>query len=139
VLITRTCNNFGPRQHPEKLIPKFISRAAAGETLPVYGDGSNVREWIYVEDNCRAVYDVLTKGGVGEIYNIGTGEEYSNIEVTKQILEAAGGSTSQIEFVEDRAGHDMRYALETAKIESLGWEPEWNFEEGLRSTVEYYL
>jgi len=139
VLITRTCNNFGPRQHPEKLIPKFISRAAAGETLPVYGDGSNVREWIYVEDNCRAVYDVLTKGEVGEIYNIGTGEEYSNIEVTKQILEAAGGSTSQIEFVEDRAGHDMRYALETAKIESLGWEPEWNFEEGLRSTVEYYL
>ena len=139
VLITRTCNNFGPRQHPEKLIPKFIQNAADGEELPVYGDGSNVREWIYVEDNCRALDLVLREGAVGEIYNIGSGEERTNLEVTEAILEAVGGSDDQITFVEDRAGHDQRYALETEKIERLGWEPEWSFEEGLEQTVEYYL
>ncbi|WP_411964456.1 dTDP-glucose 4,6-dehydratase [Haloferax sp. YSMS24] len=139
VLITRTCNNFGPRQHPEKLIPKFLKRAAAGETLPVYGDGSNVREWIYVEDNCTALDTVLRDGKIGEVYNIGSGVELSNIETTEKILEAVGGSTDQIEFVEDRAGHDQRYAIDPSKIEELGWEPKWSFEEGLEACVDYYL
>ncbi|QCC60460.1 dTDP-glucose 4,6-dehydratase [Natrinema thermotolerans] len=139
VLITRTCNNFGPRQHTEKLIPKFLRNAAAGENLPVYGDGSNVREWIYVADNCRALDLVLREGEVGEIYNIGSGEERTNLEVTEAILEAVGGSEDQITFVEDRAGHDQRYALETGKIEQLGWEPDWSFEEGLEQTAEMHI
>lgn len=139
VLITRTSNNYGPRQHPEKLIPKFIERASKGRTLPVYGDGSNVREWTYVADNCRALRIVLEEGSTGEVYNIGSGEEYTNLEVTKRILETVGASEELIEFVEDRAGHDQRYALDTSKIESLGWNPEWDFEEGLDRTVKYYL
>jgi len=139
VLITRTCNNFGPRQHPEKLIPKFIQNAADGQDLPVYGDGSNVREWIYVEDNCRALDVILREGEVGEIYNIGSHAEKTNLEVTEAILDAVGADDDLIEFVEDRAGHDQRYALETEKIEALGWEPEYTFEEGLERTVEYYL
>ncbi|RQG96039.1 dTDP-glucose 4,6-dehydratase [Natrarchaeobius chitinivorans] len=138
VLITRTCNNFGPRQHTEKLIPKFIRNAAAGDELPVYGDGSNVREWIYVEDNCSALDVVLREGEPGEIYNIGSGEERTNLEVTEAILDAVGGSDDQITFVEDRAGHDQRYALETDKIERLGWEPQWSFEDGLEQTVDYH-
>jgi len=139
VLITRTCNNFGPRQHPEKLIPKFINNAATGETLPVYGDGSNVREWIYVEDNCRALDIVLREGEIGETYNIGSHAEKTNLEVTEAILDAVGASDDLIEFVDDRAGHDQRYALETEKIEALGWEPEYTFEAGLERTVGYYL
>ncbi|WP_049916857.1 dTDP-glucose 4,6-dehydratase [Halogeometricum pallidum] len=139
VVITRTCNNFGPRQHDEKLIPKFIQNAAAGEDLPVYGDGSNVREWIYVEDNCRALDAVLREGEIGEVYNIGSGEERTNLEVTQAILDAVGGSEDQITFVEDRAGHDLRYALEIDKIKQLGWEPEWTFEDGLEQTIDYYL
>ncbi|MDT3435552.1 dTDP-glucose 4,6-dehydratase [Haloarcula sp. 1CSR25-25] len=139
VLITRTCNNFGPRQHPEKLIPKFIHNAAHGQDLPVYGDGSNVREWIYVEDNCRALDVVLREGEVGEIYNIGSHAEKTNLEVTEAILDAVGADDDLIKFVEDRAGHDQRYALETEKIESLGWEPDYSFEDGLERTVEYYL
>ena len=139
VLITRTCNNFGPRQHPEKLIPKFIRNAAIGENLPVYGDGSNVREWIYVEDNCRALDVVLREGTVGEIYNIGSHTEKTNLEVTEAILDAVGADEDLIEFVDDRAGHDQRYALETEKIEALGWEPAYAFKEGLERTVDYYL
>ncbi len=139
VVITRTSNNFGPRQHPEKLIPKFIQNAAAGEALPVYGDGSNVREWIYVEDNCRALDLVLREGNIGEVYNIGSHAEKTNLEVTEAILDAVGASDDLIEFVEDRAGHDQRYALDTDKIEALGWEPEYSFEEGLERTVDYYL
>lgn len=139
ILITRTLNNYGPRQHHEKLIPKFIRRASRGKSLPVYGDGSNVREWTYVMDNCRALRLVLEEGAAGEVYNIGSGDEYTNLEVTQRILDAVGASDDLIEFVEDRAGHDQRYALDTSKIESLGWEPEWTFDEGLERTVEYYL
>jgi dTDP-glucose 4,6-dehydratase len=139
VIVTRSSNNFGPRQHPEKLIPKFLTNAAQGKSLPVYGDGTNVREWIYVKDNCRALLTVLEEGEDGEVYNIGSGLEKQNIEVTKAIIEAVGASDDLIEFVEDRAGHDQRYALDTTKIESLGWEPRWSFEEGLDATVEYYL
>ncbi|TKX40342.1 dTDP-glucose 4,6-dehydratase [Halorubrum sp. CGM4_25_10-8A] len=139
VVISRTSNNFGPRQHAEKLIPKFIQNAAAGEALPVYGDGSNVREWIYVEDNCRALDLVLREGSIGEVYNIGSHAEKTNLEVTEAILDAVGASDDLIEFVEDRAGHDQRYALDTEKIEALGWEPQYSFEEGLERTVDYYL
>lgn len=139
VLITRSSNNFGPRQHCEKLIPKFITRAKNGEQLPVYGDGSNVREWIYVEDNCRAILTVLEEGDPGEIYNVGSGIERSNLEVTEAILDAVGADESLIEFVEDRPGHDQRYALDTSKVESLGWRPKYDFEEGLAETVDFYL
>lgn len=138
-LITRTCNNFGPRQHPEKLIPKFIKRAARGDPLPLYGDGSHVREWIYVADNCSAIDTVLREGSLGEIYNIGTHEERTNLEVANAIIEAVGASEGLIEFVEDRPGHDQRYALATEKIEALGWEPEYTFEEGLERTVNSIL
>lgn len=139
VLITRTCNNFGPRQHPEKLIPKFITNAAAGEALPLYGDGTNIREWIYVEDNCRALDLVLREGEPGEIYNIGTDAEKTNLEVTRAILNAVGSDENLIKFVDDRAGHDQRYALNTEKIKRLGWEPKYTFEEGLENTVGHYL
>ncbi|MYL66715.1 dTDP-glucose 4,6-dehydratase [Halorubrum distributum] len=139
VVITRTSNNFGPRQHAEKLIPKFIQNAAAGESLPVYGDGSNVREWIYVEDNCRALDLVLREGNIGEVYNIGSHSEKTNLEVTEAILDAVGASDDLIKFVEDRAGHDQRYALDTDKIEALGWEPQYSFEDALERTVDYYL
>ena len=138
VLITRTSNNYGPRQHPEKLIPKLIDRASRGESLPIYGDGSNVREWIYVRDNCRAIDLVLRRGGVGEIYNIGSGIELQNVEVAERVIEAVGASEDLIEFVEDRPGHDRRYAVETRKISDLGWQPNWSFERGLEETVDYY-
>ena len=139
VVIARACNNFGPRQHPEKLIPKFITKAAAGRSLPLYGDGSNVREWLYVADNCRAIDHVLREGAVGEIYNVGSGEERTNLEVARAIVDKVGADEDLIEFVADRAGHDRRYALDASKIRSLGWEPELAFEEGLERTVEYYL
>lgn len=138
VLITRSSNNFGPRQHPEKLIPKFIKRAEQGEEVPLYGDGSNIREWLYVEDNCRAIDTVLRNGNEGEIYNVGSGIELTNLEVTHRILDELGASRDLISFVEDRAGHDQRYALETSKIESLGWSTEWKFEEGIEETIDYY-
>lgn len=137
-VITRSSNNFGPRQHGEKLIPKLIRRAECGASLPIYGDGSNVREWIFVEDNCRALRRVLADGESGQIYNIGSGIELSNLEVAEAVVDAVDASTDLIEFVEDRAGHDQRYALDTAKIRDLGWTPEWSFEQGLERTVSHY-
>jgi len=139
VTITRSSNNYGPRQHEEKLIPKFITRAAEGESLPLYGDGTNVREWIFVKDNCRAMLTVLEEGTDGEIYNIGSGEELMNREVAQRIVDAVGASEDLIKFVDDRPGHDQRYALVTSKVESLGWKSTTGFEEGLEQTVEYYL
>jgi dTDP-glucose 4,6-dehydratase len=139
VLIARPSNNYGPRQATEKLIPKFIRRARSGKVLPVYGDGSNVREWLYVADNCRAIQIILEEGVVGEIYNIGSGEELTTLEVAGRIIDATGASEELIDFVEDRPGHDQRYALDTMKIRELGWEPEWSFDEGLAHTVPYYL
>ena len=138
VVVTRSSNNFGPRQHPEKLIPKLISRASQGEPLPIYGDGTNVREWTYVEDNCRAIALLLDKGPAGEVYNVGSGHELQNIEVARRIVDSVSASEDLIEFVEDRPGHDQRYALETDKIETLGWEPQWSFDEGLTETINYY-
>lgn len=139
VVITRSSNNYGPRQHVEKLIPKFVTNSARGDPLPLYGDGSNVREWTYVRDNCRAVELVMREGRPGRIYNIGSGEELQNIEVTQRILDAVGASEDLIEFVEDRPGHDQRYALDTSRIEALGWEPQWSFDEGIEETVAHYL
>lgn len=139
VVVTRSSNNYGPRQHAEKLIPKFVERAAEGSSLPVYGDGSNVREWTFVTDNCRALLTILEEGAVGEVYNVGSGDERTNLDVTERILDEVGASSELVEFVEDRAGHDQRYALNTDKIEALGWSPEVSFEEGIKRTVEYYL
>lgn len=139
VVVTRSSNNYGPRQHREKLVPKLITRAAKGESLPIYGDGSNVREWTYVTDNCAGVDLVRREGSVGEIYNVGSGEERTNLEVARAVVDAVGADESLIEFVEDRPGHDQRYALDSTKLRSLGWEPEYSFEEGLRAAVEHYL
>lgn len=138
VMITRSSNNFGPHQHTEKLIPKFITRASEGQNLPVYGDGRHVREWTYVDDNCRAIRTVLEKGEPGEVYNIGSGHERSTLEVTERILEELNKPSDLIEFVEDRPGHDRRYSLDCEKIRNLGWSPETSFDEGIRKTVEYY-
>ncbi len=137
VIITRSSNNYGPRQHKEKLIPKFIIRANTSKSLPVYGDGSNIREWTYVEDNCRALLTVIKKGTPGEIYNIGSNIELTNLEVTKHILDITGGSIDQIEYVKDRPGHDQRYSINTNKIRSLGWSPEYSFTDGLGPTFEH--
>lgn len=139
ILVARICNNYGPRQDIEKLIPKFIRNAAVGRNLPLYGDGSHIREWIYVDDTCRGLDLVLREGTTGEIYNIGSGDTRTNLGVTKTILELVGGNEDQITFVEDRPGHDQRYALDISKFERLGWEPEWTFEEGLKETVDYYI
>ncbi|EMA44508.1 dTDP-glucose 4,6-dehydratase [Halococcus morrhuae DSM 1307] len=136
VLVTRSSNNFGPHQHSEKLIPKLIDRAAREESLPIYGDGSNIREWTYVQDNCRAIRTVLDEGTTGEIYNVGSGDERTNLDVARTVLDAVGAPETLIEFVEDRPGHDERYALDASKMATLGWEPEWSFEEGLERTVE---
>jgi dTDP-glucose 4,6-dehydratase len=117
----------------------MILRADRGESLPLYGDGTNVRDWTYVRDNCRAILTVLTEGTPGEVYNVGSGAERRNIDVARRILELVGGDESLIEFVEDRPGHDRRYALDTSKVEALGWEPHYDFEAGLRETVRHYL
>ena len=139
-LITRCSNNYGPYQYPEKLIPFFISRLLKGEKVPVYGDGLNVRDWLYVYDHCRAIDIVLHKGNVGEVYNIGGHNEKTNLEITKLILSAMGKDESSIEFVEDRLGHDRRYAISNDKISSeLGWKPSVTFEEGIKLTIDWYL
>lgn len=139
VLITRSSNNYGPRQHEEKLIPKFITRAVEDRSLPVYGDGNHIREWTYVTDNCRGIMTVLRQGEPGNIYNIGSGEEKSNQEVTKQILDELGKSDDLIEHVDDRPGHDRRYSLDSEKVRDLGWNPETPFSQGLKRTIDYYI
>ena len=140
VLTTRCSNNYGPYQYPEKLIPFFISQLLKGEKVPVYGDGLNVRDWLYVYDHCSAIDTVLHKGQVGEIYNIGGHNEKTNMEITKIILEAMGKDESSIKYVEDRLGHDKRYAIDNEKIQTqLGWEPSLTFEEGIKLTIDWYL
>lgn len=138
VLITRSSNNYGPYQYPEKLIPLFILNAIQDKPLPVYGKGLNVRDWIYVLDNCTGIDTVLNKGKFGEVYNIGGGNEKSNIEITHMILDLLGKPESLITYVEDRLGHDLRYSLDSTKTKNLGWKPEWGFEEGLKQTIEWY-
>lgn len=136
--ITRGANTYGPNQYPEKLVPLFVTNALEGEPLPVYGDGKQVREWLHAEDHCAGIELVLHEGAPGEIYNVG-GEDFENIEVTRRILELTGADPSLIKHVEDRAGHDRRYAVDDAKLRALGWEPQNSFGEGgLPATVEWY-
>ncbi len=140
VLNTRCSNNYGPYQYPEKLIPFFISQLLKGEKVPVYGDGLNVRDWLYVYDHCKAIDVVLHKGRIGEVYNIGGHNEKTNMEITRLILDAMGKDESSIKYVEDRLGHDRRYAIANDKIQSeLGWEPSVTFEEGIKLTIDWYL
>lgn len=138
-IITRSSNNFGPYQYPEKIFPLFITNALEGKKLPLYGDGANVRDWIYVMDNCEAIDLVIHKGEVGQIYNIGGGNERDNLTITKMILAALGKSEDLIEHVADRPGHDFRYSIDSSKIKALGWSPSHNFEEALRETVDWYV
>jgi dTDP-glucose 4,6-dehydratase len=137
-IITRSSNNFGPYQYPEKVIPLFITNAMDDQPLPLYGDGRNVRDWIYVLDNCAAIDFVLQEGKPGEIYNIGAGNEIQNIDITEMILEKLGKSKSLIKPVADRPGHDRRYSLDCGKINKLGWKPVYNFEDALDRTIEWY-
>ncbi len=140
VLITRCSNNYGPYQYPEKLIPFFISKLLKGEKVPVYGDGLNVRDWLFVYDHCSAIDTVLHNGKIGEVYNIGGHNEKTNMEITKLILNAMGKDESSIEYVKDRLGHDRRYAISNDKIQKeLGWSPSVTFEEGIKLTIDWYL
>ncbi len=138
VIITRSSNNFGPYQYPEKIIPLFITNALEDRPLPLYGDGKNVRDWLYVLDNCAAIDLVLRKGQDGEVYNIGGGTEVENLVLTRQILRLLGKPESLIQPVKDRPGHDRRYALDCHKLRALGWKPAHAFGEALAETVEWY-
>ncbi|MET9831686.1 dTDP-glucose 4,6-dehydratase [Streptomyces sp. NPDC006385] len=139
VSITRCSNNYGPHQHPEKLIPLFVTRLLRGETVPLYGDGSNVREWLHVSDHCAAVQLVLTRGRAGEVYNVGGGTERTNRQITDLLLRLCGASPDQVRHVTDRKGHDLRYALDDSKIrKELGYAPRVPFEEGLADVVDWY-
>lgn len=140
ITISRCSNNYGPYHFPEKLIPLMITRALANQSLPVYGDGLNVRDWLYVEDHCKAIDMILRKGKLGEVYNVGGRNEKSNIEIVKLILKYLDRSESLIQYVGDRKGHDRRYAIDPSKISrELGWEPETRFENGIQITIDWYL
>ncbi|MEE9219750.1 MAG: dTDP-glucose 4,6-dehydratase [Acidobacteriota bacterium] len=139
VVIIRPSNNFGPHQHPEKLIPLFITNALADQPLPLYGDGRNVRDWLYVGDHCEAIDLILTRGKLGEVYNIGAGSERTNLEVTEAILDHLGKPRSLIQHVRDRLGHDRRYSLDSSKLRQLGWTPRRKFQQALRETVDWYV
>ena len=139
VVITRCTNNYGPRQFPEKLIPKTIILAKQGRNIPIYGNGKNLRDWIFVDEHCDAVYEILINGKSGQAYNISANNEISNMQIVNKILEIMGKSDDLIEFVEDRPGHDQRYSLDSSKIKNeLGWSTKINFEEGIRKTIEWY-
>ena len=138
ILITRCSNNFGPYQYPEKLVPLFVTNALENKKLPIYGDGKNVRDWIYVEDHCSAIDTVLHKGKDGEVYNIGGGNEKTNLEITDFILKQLDKSKELMSFVEDRLGHDRRYSLNWDKIAKLGWKPDFTFETAMEATIEWY-
>jgi len=139
VRVTRCSNNYGPRQFPEKVIPLFVTNLIDGLKVPIYGSGSNVRDWLHVDDHCRGIQAVLINGKAGEIYNIGGGTELTNAELTRKILDIMGEDESRIEYVEDRLGHDLRYSVDITKISrELGYKPLVNLEIGLRETVEWY-
>lgn len=140
IVISRCSNNFGPNQHEEKLIPCMIHRALQERPLPIYGDGRQVRDWLYVEDHCTAIDAILHKGKIGEVYNVGGNNERENIEVVKMIVNKIGKSEGLIQFVEDRLGHDRRYAIDNTKITNeLGWTPSYTFEQGIEKTIDWYL
>ncbi|MEV4457614.1 dTDP-glucose 4,6-dehydratase [Microbispora sp. NPDC049633] len=138
VRLTRCCNNYGPYQYPEKVLPLFVTNLIDGRPVPLYGDGRNVREWLHVDDHCRGIQLVLDKGAPGEIYNIGGGTELSNIDLTRRILDAFGAGWEMVERVPDRPGHDRRYALDSGKIRAIGYEPRVDFDEGLADLVRWY-
>ena len=139
VVITRCTNNYGPRQFPEKLIPKTIILAKQERSIPIYGNGKNLRDWIFVDEHCDAVYEILINGKAGQAYNISANNEISNVQIVHKILEIMGKSNDLIEFVEDRPGHDQRYSLDSSKIKNeFGWSTKINFEEGIRKTIEWY-
>ncbi|MBU0536212.1 MAG: dTDP-glucose 4,6-dehydratase [Nanoarchaeota archaeon] len=138
VIITRSSNNFGPYQYPEKVMPLFITNLIEGKKVPVYGKGNNIRDWIYVIDNCEAIEFISRKGEIGEAYNIGGGNEKSNMEMTKRLLKAMNKDDSSIEFVQDRLGHDFRYSLDCNKIKALGWKPRFDFDMALKETIDWY-
>ena len=139
ILITRCSNNYGENQYIEKLIPHFINNLMNNKKIPLYSDGSNVRDWIYVLDHARALDIVLHKGKIGDIYNIGANEEKTNLEITKIILKQMAKTLDMVEFVEDRKGHDKRYAIDNSKIKSLGWKPEKSFNDGIFQTINWYV
>jgi dTDP-glucose 4,6-dehydratase len=139
VSITRCTNNFGPYQHPEKLIPLFITNLMEGEQVPVYGTGLNIRDWIYVDDHCSGIDFVLNHGDSGEVYNIGGGNELTNLNLTYKILENLGKDESMIRYVEDRKGHDFRYSLDCSKLKKIGWKPDYDFDKALSSTINWYI
>ncbi|MBI2135124.1 dTDP-glucose 4,6-dehydratase [Candidatus Woesearchaeota archaeon] len=138
VNIVRSTNNFGPYQYPEKIIPLFITNLLEGKKVPVYGDGKNVRDWLYVADNCEAIDLALHKGKEGEIFNISSGKEMENIWLAEMLIEHAGKDKSYMQYVEDRKGHDRRYSLDSKKIRALGWKPKFRFEEALKMTIDWY-
>ncbi len=139
VIITRCSNNYGPYQFPEKLIPLFVTNLLADKKVPVYGDGLNVRDWIHVSDHCRAVWAVIAKGRIGQVYNIGGDNEQTNLEITKMLLEILYKDESMLEYVTDRLGHDRRYAIDASKIQNeLGWQPQVDFMVGLQQTAKWY-
>lgn len=140
VLITRCSNNYGPYHFPEKMIPLFVTNLIEGKRVPLYGDGLNVRDWLYVEDHCEAIWAVLTRGRAGEVYNVGGNNEINNRVVTETILSALGkGWDESVQYVKDRPGHDRRYAIDASKIRrELGWEPRYRFDEAIKATIEWY-
>jgi dTDP-glucose 4,6-dehydratase len=139
ITISNCSNNFGPYQHPEKIIPLFVTNLIEGKKVPVYGNGSNIRDWLYVEDHCVAIDLILQKGKIGETYNIGTNCEVNNLDLTKKILNLLGKSEEMIQYVKDRPGHDWRYAIDASKIKNeLGWQPKFNFDQALAATVKWY-
>jgi len=137
-IVTRCTNNYGPYQFPEKVIPLFVTNLLDGKKVPLYGEGRNERDWLYVEDHCAAIYLLINEGQKGEIYNIGANAQLSNLELTRRILDAFGVDESWIDYVPDRPGHDLRYAVDSSKIRRLGWEPQHPFEERLMDTIEWY-
>jgi dTDP-glucose 4,6-dehydratase len=139
IRITRCSNNYGPNQFPEKVIPLFVTNLIEGKKIPVYGTGINIRDWLHVDDHCSGVYKALMKGKAGEIYNIGGGQELTNLELAKQILSAMNKTESEIEYVQDRKGHDLRYSVDWSKaLKEIGYSPQVNFAEGLLETINWY-
>ena len=136
--ITRGSNTYGPNQYPEKILPLFVTNALDGSPLPLYGDGRQVRDWLHVEDHCGAIELVLRDGAAGEVYNVGANDERENVELTQVIVDHLGVEPALVRHVEDRAGHDRRYSLETTKIRALGWEPRRAWNDGVRATIDWY-
>ena len=139
VVVTRGSNNYGPYQYPEKLIPLFVTNAIDNVPLPLYGDGLNVRDWLYVEDHCRGIELAILKGEPGQVYNIGADNQMTNIEITRIILDHLGKSDSLVRHVKDRPGHDRRYAIDSSRIKALGWNPLKQFKQGLEETIDWYV